>query len=130
MNDTERAIATRLPVWVALSELFLDTELDDADHDRIAAVLAASPYSEDKLEEILRFEVTPVLKKNLQSVAGEWESLDPAWLREQLAPRLDHRPRFRLSWFRLVRTPWRDIRARVSARRRTKPNADSGPRQR
>src|SRR5688500_1297338 len=71
-------IEERAPVWIALSELFLDTELQDDDRERIAKTLAASPYSEKKLEEILRFEVTPVLKANLRCVAGEWSGFDEA----------------------------------------------------
>ena len=42
-----------------LSELYLDTELDDADYDRIAAVLLGSGYSRGQLEEILYRELHP-----------------------------------------------------------------------
>lgn len=49
----------RLPVWEALSELFLDVELDAHDHERIAGHLATSSYSIQELEEILYFEVYP-----------------------------------------------------------------------
>ena len=62
----------RLPVWIALSELYLDTALDEADLDRIASVLKASPYGRAEIEHILRNEVAPAFSANLLSVAGEW----------------------------------------------------------
>lgn len=122
MKTADAVIAERLPVWGALSELFLDTEIEEADLDRLAAVLAASAYAEEKLEEILRFEVTPVLKANLQCMAGEWAGFDPAWLREKLAPRIDTRPflRWPVSWW--VRTPWRRIKSKVSDQRKSAPS--------
>jgi hypothetical protein len=43
----------RRPVWRVLSELYLDTWLDDGDHERIASVLVESRYSTAQLEEIL-----------------------------------------------------------------------------
>jgi hypothetical protein len=42
----------RRPVWRVLSELYLDTWLDDGDHERIASVLVESRYSTAQLEEI------------------------------------------------------------------------------
>ncbi len=108
----------RMPVWIALSELFLDTELQEDDHQRIAHVLASSPYAEKKLDEILRFEVTPVLKWNLLSVAGEWAGFDEAWLREKLLPRIDKRPFFRPRVFWMMRRRWShilDIVAKIRA---------------
>jgi hypothetical protein len=111
-------IEERAPVWSALSELFLDTELEDADLDRIAAVLAASPYSEDKLEEILRYEVTPVLKSNLRRGAGAWTGFDSDWLCEKITPRIEKKPLFRWPISRLVRVPWRRIRSGVLERRK------------
>ena len=61
------------PVWTALSELFLDSSFDEADHRRIADVLRQSPYRREELQDILRNEVAPVFGTNLYSIAGEWE---------------------------------------------------------
>lgn len=105
----------RMPVLVALSELFLDTELQEEDHQRIARVLAASPYSEKKLDEILRFELTPVLKWNLLSVAGEWAGFHEEWLRDALIPRIDKRPFFRPGVFWMMRRRWKHILSLVAA---------------
>lgn len=67
-------IERRLPVWQALSELFLDTELQPYDHRQIAAQLRESGYSPDELRAILMNEVAPAFVPNLLSVAGEWTS--------------------------------------------------------
>ncbi len=43
----------------------------------------ASPFDLNELKEIDRFEVFPVLKGNIVSVAGEWNGFDELWLYEQ-----------------------------------------------
>lgn len=70
----------RLTVWRALSELFLDTELDTAAYARIVQVVTASGYSPDELQTILWNELFPVLQDNLRSVAGEWSGWPDEWL--------------------------------------------------
>lgn len=109
MPVSSPTIDERVPVWHALSELFLDTELQDEDHQRIARVLAVSPYSQKKLDEILRFEVTPLLKGNLLSIAGEWAGFDKEWLRTQLIPHIDERPFFRWGVLWMMRRRWKHI---------------------
>ncbi|SMH48085.1 DUF7079 family protein [Azospirillum agricola] len=79
-------VERRMPVWLALAELFLDTELDAADHDRIRAVLAASGYAEAVLHDILRREVAPAFGPNLFAVAGIWDGWDEADARRLLHP--------------------------------------------
>jgi hypothetical protein len=69
---TDQDIETRLPVWTALSELFLDTELQDDDYARIAAVLGRSGLPHERLQAILNYEVAPVFAFNLVDLAGEW----------------------------------------------------------
>jgi hypothetical protein len=114
MISANSTIEERMSVWTAMSELFLDTELQEEDHLRIARVLAASTYSEEKLEEILRFEVTPALKGNLLCVAGEWAGFDEEWLRETIAPRLERRPLFRFGVHWIVRDHWKEIVAQIT----------------
>ena len=74
----------RRAVWIALSELYLDAVLSEIMMQSIASTLAASAYSLGQLEEILYFEVHPVLASNLLSVAGEWSHFDPSWLEEKI----------------------------------------------
>jgi hypothetical protein len=104
MKATEAQIEERLPVWEVLSELFLDTELQPDDHERIAKMLAASAYTEDEIEEILVGEVCPVCRFNMLSPAGEWLGFNPDWLKEKMGRRFGKRPRFR-SFF-VLRHSW------------------------
>lgn len=80
-------LARRRLVWRALSELYLDTELDDGDFVRIASQLQESGYPADQLEEILYREIHPVLHLNLISVAGEWAAFDMEWAEEVILER-------------------------------------------
>jgi hypothetical protein len=113
-------LANRDPVWAALSEMFLDTELDTDDIRRVGAVLATSPYELSELEIILLDEVYPACRSNLFLVAGEWAGFDQDWLRERILRRQ--------SWFERawavfgragVRTSsdWRGIRTEVATLR-------------
>lgn len=117
MKNPASIVEQRAPVWKALSELFLDTELQAEDHERIARVLVASPYSEEKLDEILRLEVTPILRPNLMCVAGEWVGFDESWMRKKMTPLINKRPLFSFGVFWMVREDWKAILSRVSAHR-------------
>lgn len=87
-------LARREPVWLALSELWLDTELDEADLARLAEVARASGYPRAELRRIHVHEVAPVVGANLRSVAGVWDGFDPDWLREQCRHRAERPPRW------------------------------------
>ena len=73
-------IERRKPVWIALSDLWLDTEFEESDLRRIAGAMRESGYSVEELREIYLFEVAPVVFPNLLTVAGEWAGFDPEWL--------------------------------------------------
>ena len=76
--------ARRHPVWVALAEMYLDTELQETDLRRIAAVCAASGFSWDEIKQINYDEVAPALWPNLHVVAGEWAYWEREWLLARL----------------------------------------------
>ena len=80
-------LAARAPVWEALSDLFLDTDITLSRQWR-ASQLAASSYSLEQLEFILLHEVLPVCKYNLLSVAGVWDGFDQEWLKTKILGRL------------------------------------------
>jgi hypothetical protein len=80
MFQDEAEIERRKPVWAALSELWLDTELTQDDLQRIAGVMKRSTYSVSQLREIYLFEVAPVLFGILFTVAGTWSGFDEEWL--------------------------------------------------
>ena len=74
----------RLPIWRALSELFLDTEIDDTTYLYIARTVRQCGLSSSEAEGILWYEVYPVLEHNLRSVAGVWEGWSDEWLLDHL----------------------------------------------
>lgn len=81
---SESELPIRRPVWLALSELFLDTSLSSGDLDRVARELSRSPYSIDELDEILLWEVYPACRSNLVALAGEWAGFGPEWLESKI----------------------------------------------
>ena len=60
----------RRPVWQALSDLFLDTELTEAFYRYIARTVIESGYGPAEIRGILWDEVFPVLELNLRHPAG------------------------------------------------------------
>lgn len=70
----------RRPVWIALSDLWLDTEITEPMLRHIAGVLQASGYDRATLRAIYLYEVAPVVYRNLLSVAGVWDGFEEAWL--------------------------------------------------
>lgn len=74
----------RLPIWKALSDLFLDTELRESDYRAIAEQIKASGYSNQEIEDILWHEVFPALADNLRIVAGEWAGFSEKWLQDRI----------------------------------------------
>ena len=103
----EQQIQKRRPLWSALSELWLDTELSFEDLERIARVMADSGLTIKQLREVYLVEVAPVVSPNLLTVAGEWAGFDDEWLYSQIQRNLRDRPRRTRfwSWFRLTRGP-------------------------
>ena len=89
-------IEQRLPVWHALSELFLDTELQPEDYGAMADILCRSAYSAAQIRNILEEEVTPAFGSNLLAVAGEWSGWNEAEVREIMLRSLRRRGRLRL----------------------------------
>lgn len=120
-RSPEVDVESRRPVWAALSELFLDTNLDSADVNRIAKMLARSRYSLDELDQILLWEVYPACRSNLLSIAGEWAGFDPEWLESRILRGPSALARAwagtvgRLGMFSSV--SWRTIKRRVEAER-------------
>ncbi len=84
-------IATRTPIWIALSELYLDTELQDADYKTIARIIVESAYTIDEVKKINKYEVFPVLYQNLLSAAGVWNGFDKEWLVAEIIKSINKR---------------------------------------
>ena len=97
-------IQRRRPLWLVLSELWLDTELSAADLERIARAMADSGLTIEELRQVYLVEVAPVASANLLTVAGEWAGFDEEWLCSRIARNLRDRPRRTRFWARLPLT--------------------------
>ncbi len=91
MIHDETEIERRKPVWAALGELWLDTELTQNDLQRIAGVMKKSGYSVSQFRDVYLFEVAPVVFPNLLSIAGEWAGFNEEWLFDEAAKRARRR---------------------------------------
>ena len=80
MSFDANTLKTRKPLWIALSDLFLDTELQEYNHAHIATAMFESDYSFAEIEDILMLEVFPVCIPNMHSVAGEWAGFHEDWV--------------------------------------------------
>lgn len=85
---SEEIIKSRKPVWIALSEFYLDCGLEDDDLERIALVFFKSDYNLDEIRLINIYEVKPVLHSNLQSTVGSWSGFDEEWLLAAISSRI------------------------------------------
>lgn len=93
-------VQRRLPVWHALSDVFLDTELQARDYHRIARTLDISGYSLAELRSILEDEVAPAFASNLWSVAGEWAGWSENDVQTIMLKSLSRRRLPLLSWLK------------------------------
>ncbi|PWJ55628.1 hypothetical protein CLV98_113104 [Dyadobacter jejuensis] len=84
-------IEARKPIWLALSDFYLDTELHESCFRHLALKILESPYSFEKIREIDQYEVFPVLQPNLMSSAGEWAGFDKEWLIHRITESLAKR---------------------------------------
>jgi hypothetical protein len=93
LNDTHgntsdtHAEARLRAARAALSELFLDTELDGRDLARIAQVVTGTGLRRDELEHVFTDELEPLLAGNLNVPAGEWQGFDIEWIEAQIRER-------------------------------------------
>jgi hypothetical protein len=85
------ALTQRRPVWMALSEFYLDTELEDENFKAIAAVILKSPYSLEEVKAINRYEVFPILQSNMLVPAGTWAGFEEEPLVEKILEHLEKR---------------------------------------
>jgi hypothetical protein len=106
MMDPEE-IERRIPVWAALSELFLDRAFDEAGCLQVASQLRSSGYGLEELEGILRDEVTPAFFPNLMGVAKAWTGWTPDQVRDIVLAYLNKRRRRRLRMLANFRRRWR-----------------------
>ena len=103
---TVEEIERRKPVWIALSELWLDTELTDVDLHHIATIMVASSYSLSELRVICDSEIAPVVYKNLLTPVGVWSGFDESWLAEQIITQMNKPKRWQDALLDPLRRPF------------------------
>ena len=70
----------RVKIWSALSDIFVDNEVD---YKSIATAL--KPYKKSSVEEIFFTEVAPLCYSNMQTpVPPIWTAFDTAWLESEI----------------------------------------------
>jgi hypothetical protein len=117
-------IEIRKPVWFALSEFYLDTELTNEDFDRIATIFQNSGLALKDIKEIDLFEVFTILQPNLLSITGAWTGFDEDWLlvecekryrcRKNILHRLNCKF-WNIFFYWMRRNYWEQIEKRMSA---------------
>ena len=117
MRPPAEDLDRRRKAWLALSDLFLDTELGELERDGLARVLAALGYTPEELRAILRDEVYPVCAPNLLAVTGNWSGFDLDWLEPRILRRRPptwHLPGWMLPGWRAISAEFDDLIARMS----------------
>lgn len=75
--------APREKLWLALSDLFLDTETRWF-LPQVAFVAVDEGFSWGQVQDALDYELTPLLASNLSDIAGEWAGFPEDWLLSSL----------------------------------------------
>ena len=130
---TDAEIARRMPVWVAMSDLFLDTYPFDWTIRHITRVIDEAGFTAAEARAIFREEVGPAFAGNLLSVAGEWAMFGEELVRDEV---LKHIARGRPAGFPvrgmiddITGRDWRVVESQLLALRtpglRTATSADS-----
>lgn len=73
---SQEEIERRKPLWLALSELWKNTELFDYELNHIADQMISSGYSLAEIENICFREVAPAVYKNLIDFSGSWTGFE------------------------------------------------------
>jgi hypothetical protein len=122
----------RRAVWSALSDLWIDSEIQDHEMDYLAQILVDSGYTLAELENIYRYEVSTVVWTNLSPLnSGEkvWSGFDQEWLGNEIVKNLEREekdPLYRFyirSWIgqwirtRSVHNKWLKLMAKVREKR-------------
>ncbi|MGK0270128.1 MAG: hypothetical protein ACI88H_000763 [Cocleimonas sp.] len=112
MNFNLETLTIRKPLWIALSDLFLDTELQEHDLAFIAKKMKESGYSLEEIHDILMVEVLPVCIANLYSVAAEWAGFNENWVVKTIISA--RRPNRLRQWinhrsFWMIKNQWEEV---------------------
>lgn len=114
-------LVQREPIWIALSDLFLDSDVSHS-YDYIVRACGDSVYSIDELKCILQNEVAPVVSLNLLSVTGEWQGFDKEWLINSIVKKVRFNHSFgflllqslkNIGFKKYIRTHWNALEPKI-----------------
>ncbi len=86
---SEAEFERRLPVWIALSDFFLDT-YSPAFYINTAHIWRKSGFTRDELRVMLVNDMAPRFYSNLAAVAGVWDGFDTAQVELQMRQQTRH----------------------------------------
>ena len=106
--STLTELEARRCAWTALSELFLDTEVNIPS---IITCLQQSHFNWAEIETIMECEVAPVVGSNVFSIAGEWRgfnltAIQARYLAGTARPSLTGR-----AALHVIREDWKQVQA-------------------
>ena len=73
----------REQLWIAMSDLWLDQDLEEYQLQSIANVMRGSDLDEQELDDVFALELAPFLGANHLATIGVWDSFDQQWVCEQ-----------------------------------------------
>ncbi len=117
MEEPEKDINDRTPVWDCLQDLYMDTDVT-LSYGYISKICAASKYSIEELENILFLEVLPALKFNMFALpAPEWAGFQTEWIVHRILKK--HRFGKRKPWIlrRYTNYHWKALIPLINAER-------------
>lgn len=92
MALTQEEIDKRLPLWEAISWLYVDNEIGEVEYRRIADEILKYGCSLAEAERIFRFEVAPVCWGNVWSWAV-WSGFDTESLAKEIVENIEKQER-------------------------------------
>lgn len=88
-------LSERKPIWIELSNLYLDTELQDYTLRHIAVKFKESNYTLEEIKQIDKEEVFPILYSNLLGIGGVWGGFQEERLISEITDKLRKRSRLK-----------------------------------
>ncbi|CAN5117267.1 hypothetical protein BH10PSE3_BH10PSE3_33860 [soil metagenome] len=124
---TELEIARRMPLWCALAELFLDTEMQTGNYEAVAQAARDSGFTAVEVRDILENEMWPAFSFNLLDIAGEWAGFSDDYVRTRMEETLAGTNRWSIGDLgfrsRFMRQEWPAIEAALEGRAVCLPSA-------
>lgn len=107
MPLTQEEIDQRIPLWEAISRLYVDTKIGEDEYNCIADEILKYGCSFEEAENIFKFEVAPVCWGNFLSWSV-WSGFDTEWLTKEIVKNIGKQERSFL-YRTYIRSPFAQI---------------------